>query len=311
MAWRSERAHTVAPAKINLHLEILGKRPDGFHDLVSIFIMTSLSDEIEIRTEKRGAGFRLSGKFSCPVDQNLITKAVNAFCIKAGIPVDFSVRVKKRIPEGAGLGGGSSDAAAILRLLSGLFPDRLPEKELFLIAASLGSDVLFFLTYAAAIVEGRGDRITQMASRADFAILLCVPEFSVSTKQAYSWLDNARENTIQEKSAGIVKSVKKAGIKVPVVDPKQDFWEKNPGQWQFFNSFYPVMQERFMEYMLIEEEMKKAGACFSTLSGSGSAFAGIFSGRKEAQKAKNALSRLLWFCKVISPITRLPKIHLW
>ena len=162
---RSE-ARTLAPAKINLHLEIGSRRPDGFHELVSIFQAVNLFDTLLVRVAGGAGEMRLAGEFGFPPSQNIVTRAVEAFRAETGIADGLEVSVDKRIPMGAGLGGGSSDAAATLRCLRALLCPRLPMERMEALAASLGSDVPFFLGAAARAGRGKG-RADHPPGRAD------------------------------------------------------------------------------------------------------------------------------------------------
>lgn len=174
-----------APAKINLTLEILGKRADGFHEIDTLMVkLPGLSDTLD---------FNLSDHFSftcddpsLPIDsQNLVVKAAKAFEEKSGIPLNCSIFLKKAVPHGAGLGGGSSDAAATLLGLNRLFSFPLSASDLHVIASSIGSDIPFFLTAGASRCTGRGEKIDDVPSPPSLDLLLLKPSFSVSTPDAY------------------------------------------------------------------------------------------------------------------------------
>ena len=181
-----------APAKLNLSLRILGKRDDGFHEIDTLMVkLPGLKDQLD---------FVESGTFSFHCDEpgvpgdshNLVCKAVRAYETAAGIPCNFAITLKKNIPHGAGLGGGSSDAATTLLGLDQLHGGKLGPARLHEIAASLGSDVPFFLTPGAARCTGRGETITRVPSPAAIRVLLLKPWFSVPTPDAYSrWSDSA------------------------------------------------------------------------------------------------------------------------
>jgi 4-diphosphocytidyl-2-C-methyl-D-erythritol kinase len=171
-----------APAKINLSLEILGRRPDGFHDLRSLFLPISLVDEL---TFEPAAAF----SFTCsdPAipndDGNLVVRAARLF--GNGALPKVAIHLGKNIPHSAGLGGGSSDATTTLLALNDLTETPLPFPELEALAAQLGSDVPFFLHRSAAWCEGRGEIVRSIPTPSDFHILLFKPPFGVSTPWAY------------------------------------------------------------------------------------------------------------------------------
>jgi 4-diphosphocytidyl-2-C-methyl-D-erythritol kinase len=182
-----------APAKINLSLLVLGRREDGFHEIETTMVkLPGLADRIEI---EKSDGF----SFECDTpdvpgdERNLVVKAVRAYENAAGTSCKVSIRLRKTIPHGAGLGGGSSDAAATLRGLDELHGGLLGDNRLRELAAELGSDIPFFLTDAAARCTGRGEIIEAAPSPPPLRILLLKPAFSVPTPDAYSRWSDSRE----------------------------------------------------------------------------------------------------------------------
>lgn len=174
-----------SPAKINLNLRILGKRPDGFHELETLMVkLPGLSDKISIT---RALEFSFScSDVSLPVDGgNLVVKATQALSKKSGEDLPFRIHLEKNIPHGAGLGGGSSNAATALIALNKELISPLPDTELHAIAAELGSDIPFFLTPGAAICSGRGEIVTPCENPDPMTIVLFKPGFAVSTADAY------------------------------------------------------------------------------------------------------------------------------
>jgi 4-diphosphocytidyl-2-C-methyl-D-erythritol kinase len=174
-----------SPAKINLSLRILGKRPDGFHEIETLMAkLPGLADEITITPEE-------SFSFTCdnphlPTDSgNLIVKAVEALTAESGETLPYHIHLEKRIPHGAGLGGGSSNAATTLLALNPQLSKPLSAERLQAIAASLGSDVPFFLYAGAATCTGRGETITPAENPPALPIVLFKPQFSVPTPDAY------------------------------------------------------------------------------------------------------------------------------
>ncbi|MDP2815430.1 MAG: 4-(cytidine 5'-diphospho)-2-C-methyl-D-erythritol kinase, partial [Rectinemataceae bacterium] len=178
-----------ASAKINLHLEVFHKRPDGFHDLSSLFQAVDLYDDIYVRSLKEQETIEIFGDFDCPPENTTIWKAVSLFRKASGIRQGISICVEKRIPAGAGLGGGSSDAASVLRALNEANGRCLAPEVLSSLAASVGSDVPFFLSGGSALASGRGERLAETPSRTDFSVVVVFPGFPVSTAWAYSKLD--------------------------------------------------------------------------------------------------------------------------
>jgi 4-diphosphocytidyl-2-C-methyl-D-erythritol kinase len=175
-----------AYGKINLTLEILGKSINGYHEIKSVFQRVSIYDEIELRKS-----YDKEIKFNINIDSSDTTvhKAIKLFFQISMLNEKISVFVKKNIPVGSGLGGGSSDAATTLRLLNVIFGSPLSDNDLFEIAKEIGSDVPFFLNGSTAIVEGRGDVVRPVQSLKVIYFLLVFPEFRVSTKRAYEIFD--------------------------------------------------------------------------------------------------------------------------
>jgi 4-diphosphocytidyl-2-C-methyl-D-erythritol kinase len=190
--------HTItlaAPAKINLSLRILGKRPDGFHEIETLMAPLSLADEIEV-THAAGREIR----FTCndpdlPTgSENLCVKAAEAFREATGLEHGIAISLMKRIPHGAGLGGGSSDAATVLRGFNELFGHPLVDEELHQLAGRLGSDVPFFLEEGPRWCRGRGELLEPAESLPERQFLLIKPPFPVSTAWAYKHYERRAEH---------------------------------------------------------------------------------------------------------------------
>ncbi len=186
MSRESASISLAAPAKINLSLRILGKRPDGYHELETLMVPIRLADEVEVTLVP---GHEVSVACNDPEiptgRENLCVKAVEAFREETGIAHGIAISLMKRIPHGAGLGGGSSDAAAVLNALNELFDQPLVPEELLMLAASLGSDVPFFLHGGAAWCRGRGEILEDAPPVPDRTLLLIKPPFPVPTAWAY------------------------------------------------------------------------------------------------------------------------------
>jgi 4-diphosphocytidyl-2-C-methyl-D-erythritol kinase len=184
-----------APAKINLSFEIKGRREDGFHEIETLMAPISLSDRLTIERGKATANIKFScNDSSLPNDeQNLVVRAARLFQKTTNTKGGVEIALEKRIPHGAGLGGGSSDAAATLHGLNELFETRLDQKELMLLAGQIGSDVPFFLLGSAATCRGRGEIVEAARLPANFNLLLVKPDFGVPTPWAYGRWRDSRE----------------------------------------------------------------------------------------------------------------------
>ena len=298
-----------APCKINLHLKIGEKRPDGFHNLESLFAALAFGDTLRFEETQKGdchlfveweapgaaAGESIPGE-SIPREKNLVFRAVSLFRERTGYEKGLDIRLFKRIPTGAGLGGGSSDAASTLLALNSLANTGLTIRELGEMASFLGSDVPFFLYRGAAFVSGRGETIEPLEFKGNLWVVLVKPPFSSNTALAYELLDKARESADGAAFAGEYIA-KKRIISALGEDPRS---------WPYYNDFLPVFlaagngenHEKALCYETVLNGLKKEGAVFAGLSGSGSCCFGVFASREEAEKAKKSLSGQRNFTKL-------------
>jgi len=185
----------IAPAKINLSLRVLGRRSDGFHEIETFIAPISLCDEIKIeqRFIKRKIAFRCDDASVPKGEDNIVVRAANVFFEETKITTGVSIELKKTIPHGAGLGGGSSDAASTLLALNELFETNLPREALAKMAKMIGSDVPFFIFQSAAVCKGRGELVSPIRLREQLSVLLLKPGFGVPTQWAYSRWQDSRE----------------------------------------------------------------------------------------------------------------------
>lgn len=178
-----------APAKINLFLEILGKRPDGFHELKTVMHSVDLYDRLEIRPISGDLRLQISGRDTGSWEENLVVKAVRLFNAFLNSSHSFEIRLEKRIPVGAGLGGGSSDGAATLIGCNELTGRPLSFEELANLGAELGSDVPFFLHCGTAVCRGRGEIVESITGIPAMTFILFYPGLSISTRKVYENLN--------------------------------------------------------------------------------------------------------------------------
>ena len=188
----------LAPAKINLSLRVLGRRADGFHEIETWMVPLSLADELSVEpvVDRAAADIALlCSDPTLPTDAgNLAYRAAALFRDRAKSPVPaVCIRLTKHIPHGAGLGGGSSDAASVLLALNALCGSRLNVPQLAALGAELGSDVPFFVHQSAAVCRGRGEQVTPLRSAVPLALLLIKPSFSIPTVWAYQRWRDSRE----------------------------------------------------------------------------------------------------------------------
>ena len=187
-----EILRAAAPAKVNLSLRIVRRRDDGFHELESLMCPLSLADDITLELRANGGATLTCDDPELPTgEENLAIKAVRAFEKSTGETIHAELTIAKRIPSGAGLGGGSSDAATVLRLINGTLSKGLPLTKLADIAASIGSDVPFFLFGQTCKASGRGEIIEPVEFAQHLSLLLIKPPFGIPTPWAYSrWQDS-------------------------------------------------------------------------------------------------------------------------
>ncbi|MFL6504821.1 MAG: 4-(cytidine 5'-diphospho)-2-C-methyl-D-erythritol kinase [Candidatus Udaeobacter sp.] len=185
----------MAPAKVNLSLRVFRRRSDGFHEIETFIAPISLCDEIKIEQHsgKQRIAFRCDDPSLPKGEDNIVVRAANIFFEQTNITGGVSIVLKKRIPHGAGLGGGSSDAASTLLALNELFETNLPREALAKMAEVIGSDVPFFIFQSAAVCNGRGELVTPTRLREQLSVLLVKPGFAVLSPWAYSQWRNSRE----------------------------------------------------------------------------------------------------------------------
>ncbi|MBN1242389.1 MAG: 4-(cytidine 5'-diphospho)-2-C-methyl-D-erythritol kinase [Spirochaetales bacterium] len=268
-----------APAKLNLHLQVLESGPDGFHRIASVFQAISLADRLVLRSLKATRGVELQGSFDCPPHVNTITRAARAWLEAADIDAGVEITVDKRVPAGAGLGGGSSDAAATLKGLQALFGIRLGEATMSRIARSIGSDVPFFLGSARAFVTGRGEILEPLDDGFPFHAVVVDPGFAIRTPDAYRALDASRFDP-------------RAPVTVePAADHVKEAFRGNPRDWPFRNDFLEALAPAYPELEPLVGRLRSTGAAFSGLSGSGSACFALYEDGAEADRIAAGLSR--------------------
>lgn len=186
-------ARTLAQAKINLALRVLGKEPDGFHAIETVFLRLELGDDVELRLTNGARTLKCYEMRDWPAEGNLAYRAAVMYADETGWPRGFEIEIVKNIPIGGGLGGGSADAAAVLRILNALAPKPISEEALSELAGRLGSDVPFLVSdHAMAMAWGRGDRLLPLRALPRRDIQLFFPPFGIDTAQAYGLIDETR-----------------------------------------------------------------------------------------------------------------------
>lgn len=245
-------------AKLNLTLDVLGKRPDGYHDLRSVMQTISLRDDIEVDVGT-GKPWKLScDKPEIPTDEtNLAWKAAKIFCDAAGKDPDgLEIRITKRIPSQAGLGGGSADAAAVLRALNRHYGNPFSILALAELGSLVGSDVPFCTLCGTAMVEGRGERLRKLPDMPECVFVVVKPDFSASTPELYQKLD--RSAIARRPDNRAMESALLAG----------DLGKVAENLW---NVFDPVVTQEHLELNYIKSICNSYGSLGQQMTGSGSA----------------------------------------
>lgn len=278
----------TAPAKINFGLRVFPKREDGFHSIESLFQTVSLYDELVIKKRDDKECVVFSGDFVLPPD-NTITLAFAAFFSVVNADIfGIDVTLKKQIPSGGGLGGGSSDAAAVIKALAKMCGLGLTLEQKKQIAGLIGSDVFFFLLAdtGCAVVSGRGEFVKQIEPRYDFYLLLSFPGVHSNTKDAYRLIDNSVDR-----------------MEYPASAELETVYRMPFDKWNFVNSFTPVISGKYKAVDDALREMKNIGTChYAEMTGSGSTVFGVFSSEKEAMDACDAVEKNWHGCTVVRPV---------
>jgi 4-diphosphocytidyl-2-C-methyl-D-erythritol kinase len=266
-------------AKINLALRITARRPDGYHDLSTLFQEIDLYDILEFTPADQ---YSIStSNLDLPVNEdNLCTRAYRTLERRAPNRQPYHILLTKNIPIGAGLGGGSSNAAAVLKFLNRAWQLNLAAAEMINIARSIGSDVPFYIRGKTQAGAGVGEILTPLVLSEDFAILLVLPPINISTAWAYRQFNPAD------------------------CKPPYDFHELVSGgriHWELFeNQFEPVVFPAYPQLADLKRQIQRTGAIYAGLSGSGAAMFGVFPDQRAAEKAARQLPE--WRCVAVRPV---------
>ena len=258
-------ARVLAQAKVNLLLHVLAREASGYHSIETLFQRIELGDDVTVRVDVPERSLDCGGPTMPaaglgPVERNLAYRAALAYAEAVGWPEGFAIEIDKRIPVGGGLGGGSADAAAVLRVLEAMSPRPLGAR-LLEIAATLGADVPFLVSDASlALGWGRGERMLALAPLPTRIVTLVVPAFGVGTADAYGWLAAARD-TYRPRG----RSIEAGALR------SWEWIERNAT-----NDFEPVVGARHPEIAACVRWLRELGASLAMMSGSGSTVFGLF-----------------------------------
>ena len=281
-----------AYAKLNISLDVSRRRADGFHDMRMVMQTVSLCDDISIELRNEPGIWAKSNLQYIPSDdRNLAVKAARLFFREAGIPNTGAViSMRKSIPVGAGLAGGSADGAAVFRALNRYYEGAVSEERLFALADETGSDVSYCMKGGTALVEGKGDIIRPIDPFPDCVFVICKPEFSVTTVELFKALDRVKLR-IHPDTAGIIDAVEKKDIRQICR--------------RIYNVFEDVPDRRMKTVSVIKRQLMDFGAEGAVMTGTGSAVFGIFTDAEKAAAACPALEKEYGFCVCASPVGQL------
>ena len=274
----------LAPAKINLGLRVLNRGSDGYHELRTVFQTISLADQLTIHYDPRGDG---EVALACDVpslatSDNLAVRAAQCLLRAGGWSGNVVIDLKKRIPVGAGLGGGSSDAAALLLALRRMLKPRPHLEMLAEVAAGLGTDVPFFLQGGRAVGLGRGEEVYPLSDQPRRRLVLVAPGIFVSTAEAYRSLRKSRARLTAAERQLIIN-----GFQVNIV-ASEESGALDPAKLPI-NDFESVVFQQFPALKEWKKRLVEAGASVAMMSGSGSAVFGVFSSLRRARQARKVL----------------------
>ena len=273
-----EEVFRKAYGKVNLGLDVVGRRPDGYHLVRMVMQTVDVCDDIVVRKGHAGSGLSLSCDHpEVPADErNLAWKAAMLVCRKYGIEPSFSITITKRIPAAAGMAGGSTDGAAVILALNELLELRMTMDEMDAIALQLGADVPFCLRRGTYLAEGIGEKLTKLPDLAPCSMVIVKPPFGVSTPWAYKALDE------------YLGSVPESGAAHPDIDLLMKALDRKDVRdiaAHMGNILESVVTREYPEILEIKKRLTDKGAVKALMSGSGPTVFGIFTDDKAAQEA--------------------------
>jgi len=269
------RVRVAAHAKINLFLRILARESSGYHQIETAFALLELADELEVRRIDSGVTLEVDGPDLGPVEENLAVRAARAVLEATGNRFGVALRLTKRIPVRAGLGGGSSDAAATLHAVNALAGNAVPRHELLHLAARLGADVAFCASGAPfALAWGRGERLFRLPAPPAAPVLVAVPPIAVATPDAYRWWDDANPEPVTRGPVALDAEALATWGSIGRLGG---------------NDFESIVFAKHPELRALYERLAGTGPVWVRLCGSGSAVAAVY--KKESER-EDAATRL-------------------
>ncbi|MCR5088583.1 MAG: 4-(cytidine 5'-diphospho)-2-C-methyl-D-erythritol kinase [Oscillospiraceae bacterium] len=279
----------AAYAKLNLSLDVQEKRTDGYHNMLMVMQTIDLCDHISLDLRLEAGIFLTCNYGYIPTDgRNLACKAANLFlkaCGREGQGI--SIRMKKEIPVGAGMAGGSADAAAVLRGMNRLLKAGMGRRELEKLAEQVGSDVAFCVAGGTALAKGRGEMLEDLPPMPDCSIVVCKPSFSISTPELFGKLDRVKLLHHPD-TDGMLEAIRENDLRGTAI--------------RMYNVFEEVDDRRMRIVADIKGALLDGGAAGAVMTGTGSAVFGLFSDEEKAKKSAEKLSKEYSFCRIAKPI---------
>ena len=274
-----------APAKVNLALDILGRRGDGYHEMRMVMQTVSLCDTVTVEETAEGFSLQTDGDFIPAGKKTLEQQAAEAFFRSAGL----AVMLEKRTPAYAGMGGGSADVAALLRLLRDRYCPAMEDGELERIGLTVGSDMPFCVRGGTALAEGRGEVLTDLPPLPPCAFVLCKPDFGIPTPTLFARVDGA-ELTNRPDVGGMAEALAAGDLEGVAA--------------RLGNVFEEVLPPEYGEVFRIKERLRELGALNAAMSGSGPTVFGMFRRREEAERAAAVLKAAYAQTYVAEPVKK-------
>ena len=265
-----------AYAKLNLSLDVAGRRSDGYHEMVMLMQTVSVCDEVTLRFEGQGVRARSALRYIPGDERNLAVRAAKLFFAALGEKEPgLTIELDKRIPVGAGMGGGSADAAAVLRALHRVYEGRLDREELFALAGQVGSDVAFCLAGGTMLATGRGEELRALPPLPECAFVIAKPAFSISTPELFKSLDRTGVRTHPD-TAGLLEALERGSL--------TELCRR------MYNVFEDVDDRRLRTVRDIKGRLLDGGALAAVMTGTGSAVFGVFESLAAAERCRAAMA---------------------
>ena len=286
------RVQEYAYAKLNLTLDVTAKRDDGYHDMLMVMQTVSITDSVVLeQTGEKGIHAACNFRYIPTDERNLAVRAAGAFLDTIGEEKNgILIRMDKTIPVGAGMAGGSADAAAVLRGMNRLYGSRMNRRDLEKLGEQIGSDVAFCIAGGTSLARGRGEVLEDLTSMPDCAIVVCKPGFSISTPELFRKLDQIGLRTHPD-TAGMLSALESGNLKEISM--------------RMFNVFEEVEDRRMRSETEIKHVLLDYGALGAVMTGTGSAVFGVFSDETAAETCAAHLRSEHKFCRVARPTGRL------